>query len=503
MIKINLKKLSKLSLNEIDTAVLDKKYVENLTDEDLQLLKNVTKSDLKKEKDYDILLKSGFIPIIIKRKSSSLDDMEEMTAELGRGAYGVAYEATRIGTNARYAVKLTEDEKEVEVRRKIEALREKLPESIKAHLVQVFDIKEIQVPVESAGIIQKAFQPGATKLQRQQPASADQKIIYKTKYIIQMQLVRSMNPFEKEVLYGGIGSLDRMIKDFKLNYYLTDPILFLELSRDRLQKFKAYRVSAAFVNFIPYEKDKGEEQQALAQELGEKLIDQALEQLRTNKKALDDWTKNISSLLKSDPTNPYFNYSDAAGEYYKAIFNEIGRKYGKDYLKYINKSYTNINSSTVGDFLYSNIINLEDGLLSGIRNEIKEYLNLRLGKKDEKDFKFKHVSSFATFAKKLGLLKGTSLESSLDVIESEPGIKKAVAEKYKEISKELPEKVKSFMDAIMSLAINYNIYWRDLHSGNVMVDPKSGEYLAVDIGLFEIGEADTKIDNRTLVKTAK
>lgn len=49
-----------------------------------------------------------------------------------------------------------------------------------------------------------------------------------------------------------------------------------------------------------------------------------------------------------------------------------------------------------------------------------------------------------------------------------------------------PEEVKSFISALFYLHDKFGIAWGDLHSGNVMVDPKTGDYLAVDVGLFDI-----------------
>ncbi len=48
-----------------------------------------------------------------------------------------------------------------------------------------------------------------------------------------------------------------------------------------------------------------------------------------------------------------------------------------------------------------------------------------------------------------------------------------------------PESVKSFINALLYLKNNYNMKWNDLHSDNVMMNWKTGDYMAVDVGLFE------------------
>lgn len=49
-----------------------------------------------------------------------------------------------------------------------------------------------------------------------------------------------------------------------------------------------------------------------------------------------------------------------------------------------------------------------------------------------------------------------------------------------------PKAVKSFINALLYLKKNHNISWNDLAERNVMISPKTGDYIAVDVGLFEI-----------------
>lgn len=49
------------------------------------------------------------------------------------------------------------------------------------------------------------------------------------------------------------------------------------------------------------------------------------------------------------------------------------------------------------------------------------------------------------------------------------------------------EKQKSFSDAMNYLADNFKIFWSDLHQLNIMIRPSTRDYVATDIGLFNIG----------------
>lgn len=48
------------------------------------------------------------------------------------------------------------------------------------------------------------------------------------------------------------------------------------------------------------------------------------------------------------------------------------------------------------------------------------------------------------------------------------------------------EKQKSFIDALEYIAQHYGLSWDDLHSDNVMIDPKTNEYIAVDVRAISI-----------------
>ena len=50
----------------------------------------------------------------------------------------------------------------------------------------------------------------------------------------------------------------------------------------------------------------------------------------------------------------------------------------------------------------------------------------------------------------------------------------------------IPGNVYSFISALVTLAVEHGVQWNDLHPGNVMINPETGDYLAVDVGLFDI-----------------
>ena len=60
------------------------------------------------------------------------------------------------------------------------------------------------------------------------------------------------------------------------------------------------------------------------------------------------------------------------------------------------------------------------------------------------------------------------------------------------ISRDMPEGTKSFIGALLYLAHEKGIFFKDLHEANVMVDPKTGDYVAVDIGMFTTAKHDPR-----------
>lgn len=56
----------------------------------------------------------------------------------------------------------------------------------------------------------------------------------------------------------------------------------------------------------------------------------------------------------------------------------------------------------------------------------------------------------------------------------------------KEDEKSMTKDVRSFVKALIYLAEKYKIKWGDLHSKNVMMHPRTRDYVAVDIGLFSM-----------------
>lgn len=56
----------------------------------------------------------------------------------------------------------------------------------------------------------------------------------------------------------------------------------------------------------------------------------------------------------------------------------------------------------------------------------------------------------------------------------------------KEDEKSMTKEVRSFVKALIYLVDKYGIKWGDLHAKNVMIHPRTGDYVAVDIGLFSM-----------------
>ena len=269
-------KISKARLNEIikeeladilseikaEDIGLDSK--KDTTEADDDLLGLISKKELAANKDYAIILKNGYIPV--NRFGVDKDAPakgEHLTAKLGRsGAFGTAYEATKAGTNKRFAVKLTSDGSELKVRRKLEQLRDKVGNEVSKHIVKVYDIIEAKgEPARqpgtgtSGGELKEADKPfDAGRLQGTVPGrrSAFLKDL-PMKHMIVMQLVRPMNDFEDKLLYDGMGSLERLLTSYKIKEIAGNWELFLNLLKGRIDEdgFDFAAALAAIVKSAP------------------------------------------------------------------------------------------------------------------------------------------------------------------------------------------------------------------------------------------------------------
>jgi len=286
-VKETLNRLAEISAGSIG---LDPKRDTTLSDDDL--LNLISQSDIDKNPHYRYMLENGYIPInrppvqyAARKKKDSYDDYDDfndiqpdMSAKIGEGAYGVVYEATKVGTDKRYAVKITDDANEVNIRRKLEAAREKLPESIMAHFVRVQDIVELDKE--------------QSKVRNQKPL-----------YLIAMQLVRPMNNFESTALYAGVSALKRMTVDFNLKTILVDKAIFKEVYTSRLNKFNfADDLVFHFKNSVKnMAKDKDPDVKLqLANQFNEKLGDDLVARLDDSQLSL--WKNKMAELMAEQPT---------------------------------------------------------------------------------------------------------------------------------------------------------------------------------------------------------
>jgi serine/threonine protein kinase len=448
-VKEVLNRLAEISAQSIG---LDPKRDTTMSDDDL--LNLITDKDIQNNRGYGFMLRNGYIPVNRPQEDLYDDDTGEpinMSAKLGEGAFGIVYEATKAGTDKRYAVKITDDTNEVRIRKMLEDTREKLPESIMDHFVKVEDIIEVESkPVSTYGT--------------------------KKKFLVAMQLVRPMNKFESTALFQGVSALERMTADFNSKYIIKDKKIFKDLFNNRIMKFSF--ADDLIFNFSSIRTLKGskptdKEKEAFAEkanQLDQKLTDDLM-------KGLDDsmlsfWKEIITRLLteqNSDDVSSFGAlYGYAAVEVAAELCKQIAKKDGKRYellLKEMGLGEALERDGPLEDYLFDRILNLSSQFELGMRNEWKDFIKNRYGK-EQGEFKMKYT--YGDFI------------NTLRVGED----KKKIREKFNEIAQKMPEKVKNFMGALMTLALDEGILWRDLHEGNIMIDPQTREYVAVDVGLF-------------------
>jgi serine/threonine protein kinase len=462
-VKETLNRLAEISAKSIG---LDPKRDTTISDDDL--LNLISQSDIDKNPHYRYMLENGYIPINrpppqyapLKQKDSyddydDYDDLNDirpdMSAKLGEGAYGVVYEATKVGTDKRYAVKITDDANEVVIRRKLEAAREKLPESIMAHFVRVQDIVE---------------------LDKEQRIKSKQKPLY----LIAMQLVRPMNKFESTALFQGVSALTRMTADFNSKYIIKDPKVFKEIFTNRVMKFDFS--DDLMIHFTASRTAKGKKPTdderrkfaEMARQFDQKFSDDLLKGLSDS--LLGFWRETITNLLAGQNVDDLSSYGSlygyAAVELATELCKEIAKKDGKRYgllFKEMGLLEALERDGSLEDYLFDRILNLSSQFEFGMRTEWKDFIKNRYGK-EQGEFKMKYTYGDFVNTLRAGEDKGK------------------IREKFNEIAEKMPEKVKNFMGALMTLALDEGILWRDLHEGNVMIDPQTREYVAVDVGMF-------------------
>jgi hypothetical protein len=447
-VKETLNRLAEISAQSIG---LDPKRDTTMSDDDLLSL--ISDKDIKQNPGYGFMLRNGYIPV--NRPQEDLyDDNDEpisMSAKLGEGAFGVVYEATKAGTDKRYAVKITGDTNEVRIRKMLEDAREKLPESIMAHFVRVDDIIEVEsTAVSTYGT--------------------------KKKFLIAMQLVRPMNKFESTALFQGVSALTRMTADFNSKYIIKDPKIFKEIFTNRVMKFDFS--DDLMVHFAASRTAKGKKPTdderrkfaEMARQFDQKFSDDLLKGL--NDSLLGFWRETITKLLAGQNVDDLSSYGSlygyAAVELATELCKEIAKKDGKRYgllFKEMGLLEALERDGSLEDYLFDRILNLSSQFEFGMRTEWKDFIKNRYGK-EQGEFKMKYTYGDFVNTLRAGEDKGK------------------IREKFNEIAEKMPEKVKNFMGALMTLALDEGILWRDLHEGNIMVDPQTREYIAVDVGLF-------------------
>ena len=191
---------------------------------------------------------------------------------------------------------------------------------------------------------------------------------------------------------------------------------------------------------------------------------------------LSFWKESITNIIQSyeesgklvDVSSYPAYYGYAAVQVAVELCKEIVKKDGKRYelmLKEMGLENLMELGGPLEDYLFDRILNLSSQFELGIRTEWKDYLKNNMGKGANE---FKMSIDYGSFL--------TKLRVSDD--------KEKIRDKFEQISQDMPEKVRNFMAALMTLALDRGILWRDLHEGNVMVDPQTREYVAVDVGLF-------------------
>jgi serine/threonine protein kinase len=454
--KIKLKKnLLKETLNRLaeisaQSVGLDPKRDTTLSDDDL--LSMITDRDIDANPGYGFMLRNGYIPVN-RPQEDMYDDMGDpisMSSKLGEGAYGIVYEATKAGTDKRYAVKITDDTNEVRIRNMLEATREKLPESVMDHFVKVEDIIQVESrPVSTYGT--------------------------KKKFLIAMQLVRPMNKFESTALFQGVSALTRMTADFNSKYILKDKNVFKQIFKERISKLNFS--DDLLIQIIGSKTKKGKLTDSEKTEFSEKAYqfdykfnEDILKHL--NDSLLEFWKETIAKVIDRQHWDDISSYGAlygyAAVEVGTELCKEIAKSDGKRYelmLKEMGLGEALEKTGSLEDFLFDRVLNLSGQFEMGMRAEWKDFIKNRYGR-EEGEFKMKYA--YGDFV--------NTLRTGEDKVK--------IREKFNQIAEKMPEKVKNFMGALMTLALDEGILWRDLHEGNVMVDPQTREYVAVDVGLF-------------------
>jgi serine/threonine protein kinase len=438
-IKLGKQKLAEAGAGDVNA--------EKLTDSDRALLKMVSKADIEdRDVGIKVLLDAGYIPIITGRTvqvydrwRGEMEDVEKLSAELGAGVYGKVYEATKAGSDKRYAVKvLGEDQNELQIRQKIEDMRESMPPEVARHFVKMHEA------------VKKVAFVGPQK--------------ERTEFtLIAMDLVRPLKTVEKSVLYRGLGSLTRLIAEVKLKDNLQDYRVIKKCLLENIAELSD--TDATIRTFISAIADS-------------KLQDEFIKRFQKDIPAVLEMpgSRNKYNSIVHDIMQTDKDGSQRFNELLKATLEQFAsymvstwmQNFGANYSKFFKNPEATLNPETVVKVakafsLYS----------IAIARRVREIAGLSLSTSDGMHM----VRNYDNLAQVL---------AGFDDMENREIVQKAF------ISRDMPEGTKSFIGALLYLAHEKGIFFKDLHEANVMVDPKTGDYVAVDIGMFTTAKHDPR-----------
>lgn len=468
MIKIKFGKGSVKEATEKDVKA------DELTDSDIDLLKtldlkDVELNDLDRAGDYQFMLDSGYIPVerpsthtkITPKVAKGKGEKPEysMSALLGAGAFGTVYEATKAGTDRRYAVKITSDPQEFRVRTRIEGIRESLPPEVAQHFVKMEEVKE-EIP------------------------SADKKVsTYRSPVVnrlIALQLVRPMNSVEQTALFRGTAGLERFIANFK--------------GQDKITDFKSYKASfdsglrrAPVPELMKFFPRKMFPNTVEARKAFEKFADLLLNDLEEalDKFGEDNYVKIAKNTLKVAEAAEIHElvglYKFTQIEVVKNLLNTVlsdGDKI-KTYSQYFSPKFVpagditdilhrDITIMLTSDYLVNHAV-IQFRKVSGLDNATpkKSEITMRLDYND--------IASTLTGGDRSKFDDENYILNKLEDFD-------------------MPEKVRSLMYALLYVAAKHGIYFADMHEKNIMVDPRTGEYMVVDVGMFRMASQLKMLD---------
>jgi len=434
----------KLGKQKLAEAGVDDVNAEKLTDSDRALLKMVSKADIEdQDVGIKILLDAGYIPIITgrivqvyDRWRGETDNVEKLSAELGAGAFGKVYEATKAGSDKRYAVKvLGADQNELQIRQKIEDMRESLPPEVAKHFVKMHEA------------VKKVADVGPRK--------------ERTEFtVIAMDLVRPLKTVEKSVLYRGLGSLTRLIAEVKLKDNLQDYRVIKKCLLENAAQLSD--MDPKIKPFIAAIADSSLQAEFISR--FKKDIPAVLEMPASRNK----YNSIVYDVMQTDKDG-----SQRFNELLKVTLENFANHMISTLIKNFGTNYSKFPAVILSPETVAKVAKAFSLYSIDIARCVRETAGLSLSTSDGMHM----VRNYENLAQVL---------AGFDDMENREIVQKAFE------SKDMPEGTKSFIGALLYLAHEKGIFFKDLHEANVMVDPKTGDYVAVDIGMFTTAKHDPR-----------